>query len=40
MTTRKGLKVDIFRDKWKKLIAQGWRKTKPVWENLSNQYCC
>ena len=32
MTTRDELKVDIARDKWKKLIAQGWRRTKPVWE--------
>ena len=33
MTTRDELKVDIARDKWKKLIAQGWRRTKPVWED-------
>ena len=32
MTTREELKVDIARDEWKKLISQGWRKTKPVWE--------
>jgi len=31
MTTREELKVDKARDEWKKLIAQGWRKTKPVW---------
>ena len=35
MTTRDELKVDLARDKWKKLIAQGWRRTKPVWENTS-----
>ena len=32
MTIREELKVDKARDKWKKLIAQGWRRTKPVWE--------
>ena len=33
MTTRVELKVDKARDVWKKLIAQGWRRTKPVWED-------
>ena len=33
MTTREELKVDKARDEWKKLIAKGWRRTKPVWEN-------
>ena len=32
MTTREELKGDKARDEWKKLIAQGWRRTKPVWE--------
>ena len=32
MTTREELNVDKARDEWKKLIAQGWRRTKPVWE--------
>jgi len=32
MITREELKVDKARDEWKKLIAQGWRRTKPVWE--------
>ena len=32
MTTREELKVDKARDEWKILIAQGWRRTKPVWE--------
>ena len=30
MTTRKELKIDMARDEWKKLIAQGWRRTKLV----------
>ena len=30
MTTREELKVDKARDEWKKLIAQGWRITRPV----------
>ncbi len=32
MTTREELKVDKARDEWRKLIAQGWRRTNPVWE--------
>ena len=32
MTTREELKIDTARDVWEKLIAQGWRRTKPVWE--------
>ena len=30
ITTREELKVDKARDEWRKLIAQGWRRTKPV----------
>ena len=33
MTTSEELKVDKARDEWRKLIAQGWRRTKPVWED-------
>ena len=33
MKTREELNVDKARDEWKKLIAQGWRRTKPVWED-------
>ena len=33
MTTREELKVDKARDEWRKIIAQGWRTTKPVWED-------
>ena len=32
MTTREELKIDKARDEWRKLIAQGWRRTKTVWE--------
>ena len=32
MINREELKIDKARDEWKKLIAQGWRGTKPVWE--------
>ena len=39
MTTREELKVDKARDEWRKLIAHGWRRTKPVWEAISIQYC-
>ena len=40
MTTREELKIDTARDEWKKLIAQGWRRTKPDWMTLNNLYCC
>ena len=30
---REELKVDKARDEWRKLIAHGWRRTKPVWED-------
>ncbi|WP_075507375.1 DUF1651 domain-containing protein [Prochlorococcus marinus] len=33
MTTREELKVDKARNEWRKLISQGWRRTKPVWED-------
>ena len=33
MTTRGELKIDKSRDEWRKLIAQAWRRDKPVWEN-------
>ena len=33
MTTREELKVDKARDEWRKLIAKGWRRTIPVWED-------
>ena len=32
MTIKKELNVDKARDERRKLIAQGWRRTKPVWE--------
>ena len=31
MTTREELKIEQARKEWKKLLAQGWRKTKVVW---------
>ena len=34
MTKREELKVDIAIEEWKKLINQGWRRTKPVWEEF------
>ena len=33
LTTREELKVEKARDEWRKLIDQGWRRTKPVWED-------
>ena len=33
ITTREELKVDKARDECRKLIAQGWRRNKPVWED-------
>ncbi len=31
MTSREELKIELAREEWKKLIAQGWRKTEEVW---------
>ena len=31
MTTREELKKDAAREEWKKLIAQGWRRTEKDW---------
>ena len=31
MTSREELKIDLAREEWKKLIAQGWRRTEEVW---------
>ena len=33
LTKREELKIDTARYKWKKLIEQGWRRTKPIWED-------
>ena len=33
MTAREEPKVDKAEDKLKKLITQGWRRTKPIWED-------
>ena len=33
MTTREELNIDKARDEWKKLISQGWRRIKPLWED-------
>ena len=31
LKTREELKIEAAREVWKKLIAQGWRKTPVVW---------
>ena len=31
MITREELKKEAAREEWKKLIAQGWRRTEEVW---------
>ena len=31
LTTREELKIEAAREAWRKLIAQGWRKTPEVW---------
>ena len=31
ITTREQLKKDATREEWKKLIAQGWRRTEEDW---------
>ena len=36
MTSKEELKIELAREEWKKLIAQGWRRTEEVWtENLN-----
>ena len=31
LTTREEIKIEAAGEAWKKLIAQGWRKTPEVW---------
>jgi len=31
LTTREVLKIEAAKEAWKRLIAQGWRKTPAVW---------
>ena len=31
MTSREELKIELAREEWGKLIAQGWRRTEEVW---------
>ena len=31
LQTREELKVEVAREEWKKLLAQGWRRTEEVW---------
>ena len=33
ISTKEVLKVKTVRDEWRKLIAQDWRRPKPVWED-------
>ena len=37
MQIREELKIDKAREEWKKLIAEGWRITKEVWNNPSEK---
>ncbi len=39
LTTREELKIEAAREVWKKLIAQGWRKTPVVWWILRENIC-
>ena len=39
MTTREELKKDAAREEWKKLIAQGWRRTQEDWIRKESQDC-
>ena len=31
LTSREELKIEKAREEWKKLLAQGWRRTEEVW---------
>ena len=33
MQKREEFVIEEGRDIWKKLLAQGWRRTEPVWDN-------
>ena len=33
MTSREEIKIELAREEWGKLIAQGWRRTEEVWTN-------
>ena len=35
MQMREELKIEKAREEWKKLLAQGWRRTPEVWSNPS-----
>ena len=37
MTSREELKTEAAREEWKKLIAQGWRRTEEVWIKKEGQ---
>ena len=37
--TREELKKDIAREEWKKLIAQGWRRTEEDWTKKESLGC-
>ena len=39
MTTREELKKDAARQEWKKLIANGWRRTEEVWLKKDTKGC-
>ena len=32
LQTREELKIEVAREEWKKLLAQGWRRTPVVWK--------
>ncbi len=36
MIIREELKKEAAREEWKKLIANGWRRTEEVWTNKEN----
>tara|TARA_B100000963_G_C22446559_1_gene589096 strand:+ start:339 stop:590 length:252 start_codon:yes stop_codon:yes gene_type:complete len=33
MKNREEVKIDEARKIWNRLVLQGWRRTKPIWEN-------
>ena len=39
MTTREELKTEVAREEWKKLIAQGWRRTEEDWTKKESWDC-
>ena len=39
MTSRKEIRIELAREEFKKLMAQGWRRTEEVWTKKESYDC-